>query len=282
MKNSQKILTKNNIMPQEETKKGYQTPTELINLPSKGEFYPKDHPWKDVESVEIRYMTTLHEDIIVSPSLRSKGETMNKLFDALLVSPKCSWNSVLEGDRNAVLLSARKTAYGNEATLKSSCSSCGILNHVFVDLDSLAEKPWEIILEKEYAKYDEENNLFSCVLPRSKLSIEFKLQDSESSKKIVDAVRKRAEHGLQEKILSETLRSSIISINGNKDPLILVGQIDEFPAYDMSWFFHLLQNVSPGYETNIDFACSSCGSQEKKMLEVQSSSFLIPEINFFR
>ena len=283
MKNSQKIAAKA-VTPilSSSDKKGYQTPTELVSIPSKGAFYFKDHPWKNVENVEIKYMTTIHEDIVVSPSFKAKGETMNRLFDSLIVSPKCGWEQILEGDRNAILISARKTAFGNDAAMRVVCSTCGVLNHVFVDLDSLNEKPWESILEKKLALYHEDENLFSCSLPRSNLSVVFRLQDSESIKKVREAIRKRAEHGLQEKILSENLRSCIISIDGNEDPVLLAKQIDELPAYDISWFFYLLQNVSPGYDLNMPFLCSSCNSSEKKNLDVQSASFLIPEIDFFR
>ena len=42
------------------------TPTEFVNLPSKGRFYPPDHPFHHKETVEIRYMTAKDEDILTN------------------------------------------------------------------------------------------------------------------------------------------------------------------------------------------------------------------------
>ena len=38
-------------------------PTEMVDLPSKGEFYPEGHPLHNVDTVEIKHMTAKEEDI---------------------------------------------------------------------------------------------------------------------------------------------------------------------------------------------------------------------------
>ena len=40
----------------------YVVPTELVELPSKGMFYPPNHPLHEKEFVEIKHMTTKEED----------------------------------------------------------------------------------------------------------------------------------------------------------------------------------------------------------------------------
>ena len=42
------------------------TPTEFVELPSRGRFYSEDHPLHNQETVEIRYMTAKDEDILTS------------------------------------------------------------------------------------------------------------------------------------------------------------------------------------------------------------------------
>ena len=47
-------------------------PTEIIELPSKGYFYPKENPLSSGK-VEMRYMTAREEDILTSPNLLILG-----------------------------------------------------------------------------------------------------------------------------------------------------------------------------------------------------------------
>ena len=47
------------------------TPTQIVDLPSRGLFYPKEHPWYGKESVEIRFMTAKDEDILVNKDRKS-------------------------------------------------------------------------------------------------------------------------------------------------------------------------------------------------------------------
>ena len=55
--------------PDEETKSfefAYSTPTEFVELPSKGRFYLEGHPLYGKDSIEIRFMTAKDEDILSS------------------------------------------------------------------------------------------------------------------------------------------------------------------------------------------------------------------------
>ena len=53
-------------------------PTEVVDLPSKGKYYPEGHPLKGVDSIEIRHMTAKEEDILTSQSLIKKGVLLSK------------------------------------------------------------------------------------------------------------------------------------------------------------------------------------------------------------
>ena len=60
-------------------------PTEVIDLPSQGKVYSKDSPLTDGK-VELKYMTTREEDILMSEKLIKKGVVLDKLLDSLIVS----------------------------------------------------------------------------------------------------------------------------------------------------------------------------------------------------
>ena len=63
-------------------------PTEFVNLPSKGKFYPDGHPLKDQETVELKMMTTKQEDILTSRSLLKKGVAIDRFLQSLIVDLK--------------------------------------------------------------------------------------------------------------------------------------------------------------------------------------------------
>ena len=48
-------------------------PTEFVDLPTKGRFYPSDHPLHNVETVEIKYMTAKETDLLSSKTLLKKS-----------------------------------------------------------------------------------------------------------------------------------------------------------------------------------------------------------------
>ena len=64
-----------------------QFPTEFIDPPSKGWFYPEGHPLASGQ-VELKYMTAREEDILTSPNLLKQGTAIDKLLEALIVDKK--------------------------------------------------------------------------------------------------------------------------------------------------------------------------------------------------
>ena len=82
---------KNQPLPQAQAQQtqnlfSFPTPTEFVELPSKGLFYGEGHPLQGVETVEIKHMTAKEEDILSSETLIKKGLVMNRLLKSVLVS----------------------------------------------------------------------------------------------------------------------------------------------------------------------------------------------------
>ena len=90
-------------------------PTEVIDLPSGGKVYPKDSPLAEGK-IELKYMTTKEEDILMSENLIKKGVVIDKLLDSLIVTKGVKQQDLILGDKNAVLVAARILAYGPEYT----------------------------------------------------------------------------------------------------------------------------------------------------------------------
>ena len=59
----------NSETPNNNNQLSFSVPTEFVDLPSKGLYYPEGHPLHGVDSVEIKHMTAKEEDILASESL---------------------------------------------------------------------------------------------------------------------------------------------------------------------------------------------------------------------
>jgi len=87
-------------------------PTEIIDLPSEGHFYPKTSPLASGR-IELKYMTAREEDILTSQNLIKKGVVLDELLKALIVTPGVQLDEILICDKNAIFVAARRLAYGD-------------------------------------------------------------------------------------------------------------------------------------------------------------------------
>ena len=110
-------------------------PTEIIQLPSKGKFYPEGHPLSN-GTIEMKYMTAREEDILTNQSYIKQGVVLDKLFKSLIITP-FDYNDLLIGDKV------------EEWTLKGAFISSA----TFGDLDWSTEDPLmiELTLKYDYA-----------------------------------------------------------------------------------------------------------------------------------
>ena len=114
-------------------------PTEVIDLPSKGKFYPTGHPLASGQ-VELKYMTAKEEDILTSTNLIQKGVVLDKLMDSLIVTKNVTHEDFLLGDLNAVMVASRILGYGKEYPLNVTCPKCNTTSEHNVDLSQLETK----------------------------------------------------------------------------------------------------------------------------------------------
>ena len=96
---------------------GFNFPTEIVDLPSKGLLYSKDSALSSGK-VEMKYMTAREEDILTNPTLIKQGKALDRLFEALIVGngegKPINYKELVLGDKNAIMIAARVLGYGQE------------------------------------------------------------------------------------------------------------------------------------------------------------------------
>jgi hypothetical protein len=219
-----------------------QFPTEIIDLPSKGHFYPADNPLSSGQ-VEIKYMTAKEEDILTSTNLIQKGIVIDKLLEALVVSEGVNLDDVLIGDKNAIMVASRVLAYGKEYTFEFLDPNSGERRDETVDLTKLEDK------QIKFSKLEKGKNEFDFELPNAKRVITFKLLTQRDEKIIeneLKALKKfTKESGIDPEITTR-LKASIVAIDGDREKVTINNFVDnEFLSVDSFAYRVYLASVTP-------------------------------------
>jgi hypothetical protein len=220
-------------------------PTEMVDLPSKGLFYPESHPLASGK-VEMKYMTAKEEDILTNKSYIEKGTVIDKLLQSLLVT-QFDYSDLLLVDKNAIMIAARVLGYGKDYEFMYKGEQCT------VDLSTLEPN---LVDEKLWKKG---KNEFTYTLPTTGHVITFKLLTHGDEKKISDEIK-----GLQ-KIYKDTnpelttrLKHIILSVDGDVESRTIRQFVDNnLLARDARSFREYVRSVTPEIEIKFDFEGSN-------------------------
>tara|TARA_B100000287_G_C20541064_1_gene744675 strand:+ start:353 stop:1117 length:765 start_codon:yes stop_codon:yes gene_type:complete len=243
-------------------------PTEIVDLPSKGLLYPKDHPLSK-GTIELKYMTAREEDILTSQNLIQKGVVIDEVLKSLIVNPKIKYGDLITGDKNAIMIAARILGYGKDYLADVTCGACGnVEKEVNFDLSTLDHKP---IDDAEYNK----DNVFDFELPTSKRTIQFKLltqKDEEIITKELERISKVSKGKTAE--VTTRLRHQLISVDGDDKKENITSFINnEFFAVDSRAFRTHYMSLMPDILYDVDYGCPACGHQDEIDLPISTNFF---------
>ena len=250
---SDEIILQRNTVKQQQT-----FPTEVIDLPSKGIFYPLNSPLS-TGKIELKLMTAKEEDILTSPNLLKKGMAIDKLLESLIVNKDIKLGDLLLGDKNAIIFAVRRLAYGDKyGPVELSCPKCQAKNQSTVDLSQIKEK------EIDESKFEPGNNVFEYVLPTSKVMVQFKLL-TDSDEKLIEkdniALSKISKTTSSE--ITSRLKKMILSYGGETDPIKIRTLVDNMPSRDSLALRQHIREVTPDIDATFEFTCSECGAEER-------------------
>jgi hypothetical protein len=216
-------------------------PTEVVKLPSKGLLYPKESPLSKGE-IEMSYMTAKHEDILTNVNFIKNGTVIDKLLQALIVTP-INYDELLIGDKNAVLVAARILGYGKDYSFKYT-DDRGREAEATVDLSTLNEKPLNESL------FTAGVNEFSFTTPKTGALLTFKLLTHGDEKKIeaeVKGLTKVNPNGSYD--ITTRLKHMITSVNGERDQKTIRDFVDNYLlAPDARAFREYYAKIQPDIE----------------------------------
>jgi len=243
-------------------------PTEVIDLPSQGKVYPKDSPLSDGK-LELKYMTTKEEDILMSQNLIKKGVVIDKLIDSLIVTDGVKQDDLLLGDKNAVLVASRILGYGAEYSFKLPHPKTGEMEVVSVDLTKAEDR---YIDESIMIKG---KNEFEFNLPTTKINLTFKLLTQEDEKKInneLKGLKKINKKASPE--LTTRLKYLIQSVNGDYEKKTIREFVDNnLLARDARALREYVRSIQPDIDLEFNIEFEDGHIQENVTIPINASFF---------
>tara|TARA_Y100000034_G_C6872937_1_gene398807 strand:- start:330 stop:1238 length:909 start_codon:yes stop_codon:yes gene_type:complete len=236
----------------------FTTPTEFIDLPSKGLYYLEGHPLHGKDCIEVRHMTAKDEDILSSTTLLKKGLAIDRLLRNVIVDKTLTPDHLLIGDKNAVLIGSRITGYGTDYDASITCPSCAsTLEHSFDLIE--ASKVYHGDDFKTYDIEKTKKGTFVITLPATKAKVEVRLLSGLDERNLEALAKNRKKHRLPETTMTNQFKTYIVSVNKERKETYINSFIENMPARDSRYLRSAYERVIPNVTLKEEFTCSECG-----------------------
>jgi hypothetical protein len=216
----------------------YDFPTEVLDLPSKGKVYPKDHPLSSGQ-ITIKLMTAKEEDILSSQNLIKKGLAIDSLFESIIVDKSINPNDIVLGDKNAIILATRLLGYGPEYSFNFYSSKKSETIEASIDLSKIETKDIDLDIF-------ENKNEFEFITPLGKNRLVCKLL-THGDEKLIEKDTKALEKIYKDvsSDITTRLKYMIKSVDGNSDLGAITKYINGMLARDSKSFREYVKVISP-------------------------------------
>jgi hypothetical protein len=247
----------------------FKLPTETITLPSKGLLYSTENPLSKGE-IEMSYMSAKHEDILTNMNYIKNGTAIDKLLQALVVTP-INFDDLIVGDKNAILIAARILGYGKDYPIRFYNTSTRSEDDYTIDLTTLNEK------EVDQSLFTSGKNEFMFTLPQSKNNITFKFLTGGDEKKITQEI-----NGLKKLYpndsfdLTTRLKYMITSVEGSRETKDIREFVDNYlTAQDSRAFREYYAKSMP--DINLDITVEKDGYTQEGVTVPIGINFFWPD-----
>ena len=232
-------------------------PTEFVELPSRGVYYATSHPLHGEDTIEIKQMTAKEEDMLTSRTLLKKGVALDRVIQSLIVNKSIDPNSLLVGDKNALIIAARISAYGNEYTTKVTCPACGTAQEYTFDLAAVESTAADG--DSSYITADNSDGTFTTILPKTNLEITFRLLTGADERRLLQGIESdRKNKNVHERGITRQLVNMIVAVNGNTTSQAINYLVENIPSIDARHLRSAYKAASPNIDLSQHFECGEC------------------------
>ena len=258
---------------------------DVIPLPSNGECYPHK-----INRIPVAYLTGSDENIIASPNMYRDGKLIDVILKRKVLDSRIDVDDLVAGDRDAITLWLRATAYGPEFPITTTNPSSGKQYDTTINLSDFKYNKFEL--------KGDENGLFEYTVGKNVLKFKFltkkdedelrqelmkqisdgdklniirsidTISDSLSRIDISDKDREYINEDIEEirnvvnssvsekadsypKTVTEGMIRHTVSVNGNTDSEYIRNFIENMRAGDARKYRDYIMNNKPGVDFTI-------------------------------
>ena len=221
-------------------------PTQTLELPSKGYFYPETSPLSSGK-IELYMPTAMHEDILTNRNYIQQGTVIDKFLQAIIAS-KIDYTELLVGDKNAIMIASRILSYGSNYTFKYTDPVSSQQEEVTVDLSDLKDK------ELDWDSINKGVNELEFQLPNSKKLIAFKVLNHKDESAIEAELKglQKVNKNMSAEI-TVRLAHSIVAVDGDRDKKAIRDFIKVMPMRDSQELRKKMTESTPDIVMKFDF-----------------------------
>tara|TARA_R100000388_G_scaffold75664_1_gene54923 strand:+ start:493 stop:1326 length:834 start_codon:yes stop_codon:yes gene_type:complete len=231
-------------------------PSQFVDLPSKGN-YPHGHPLHGCESIEINYMTAKDEDILTNKSLLRKGLAIDNLIQNLIKDKSINGRSMYLGDRNAILVYARASAYGEDYKTKMQCPACETVSKTTFDLSE--HETYTVDVEDNPEIKDLHDGTYQVTLPASGIVTTIKPLTGQDELQMLASEKSKDRTN---NLITKQMKQFVVDFNGYDDESTIYYVVDNMVAKDSRYLRKCHDNISPDIVMRQEFECKNCGHKE--------------------
>jgi len=247
-------------------------PTEFVELPSKGRFYSEGHPLHGQETIEIKQMTAKEEDILTSRSLLKKGIALDRVIKSIIMNKRIDPDSLLVGDRNAIIVATRISGYGSEYATQVSCPSCTTKQEYTFNLNSANIYGGENVSELDIVS--NEDNTFTVQLPKTLINITFRLLSGKDEKSFIAGMETdRKQRQTTEKNVTRQIASMVVAVNGDSSLQAIKYLVDNIPSIDSRHLRLAYRLAAPNVDLTQHFECNECDFEQDMEVPLTADFF---------
>ena len=250
----------------------WSVPTEFVTLPSAGKFYAQDHPLHLAATVEIKYMTAKEEDILTSRALLKEGVALDRMLQSLILDKTVKVGSLLIGDKNALLVAARRTGYGSDYQTNVTCPACAVADDFSFDISDPKIVDYEANLESNNASLTEHGTLL-VRLPMTKATVECQMLTGDDEIRLFKEMERKTKKKQESSTTTDVLRSYIVGVNGEASPFVVEAFIQALPARDARVLRTAYTESLPNIDMTQVFDCSNCGHSADMEVPLSANFF---------
>jgi hypothetical protein len=222
--------------------------SDVVELPSQGILYPHKKG-----SVTVEYLTASDENILTSQGLIRTGTQFDVLLQRKIKDKDFGVDTLLKGDKTAILLHLRKTGYGSDYPVKVTDPSNGESFDTVVDLELLQPKPITVL--------PDEDGLYQFTLPVTKKIVTFRiLTDKEESILMKSIESKTKMNGGIQASVTERLKAQIVAIDDNAERMYIHRLVDVLPVRDSLALRVYMAEVEPDLDLTYEFTNPNTGN----------------------